>query len=311
MINLKDFSDCKLSSRNLEYGGRGGEKRGIVLNDSFWFLKFPKNASQMNNTKGLSYVTSPLNEFIGSNIYKILGYDVHETILGVCFDGKRYKVVCACKDFIADEKNELLIPYTSLRNDSSPEVIDKHNSSSFSASDLEEIVFQLDHNTILSKIPGAKERFWDVVIIDMLINNNDRNEDNWGVIKNRIDNIYRLAPIYDCGGCFYGKNSEERIISILNDSVRLESSALNGITAYEIDGADVRNTDLMIYDNNNLKQSIKRVRELVTEKKDEIISFMNDIPSSYNGVEVMSDARKEFYIKTFLIRLDELLKVKL
>lgn len=54
----------------------------------------------MNNIKGLSYVTSPLSEFIGSNIYKILGYDVHETLLGICFDGKRYKVVCGCKGFI-------------------------------------------------------------------------------------------------------------------------------------------------------------------------------------------------------------------
>ena len=123
MIQMIDFSNCKLSSRNLEYGGRAGEKKGIIYNGDFWFLKFPKNASAMNNTKGLSYVTSPLSEYIGSNIYKILGYEVHETILGVCFDGKRNKVVCACKDFISDDKNELLIPYTALRNDTNPDVM--------------------------------------------------------------------------------------------------------------------------------------------------------------------------------------------
>ena len=74
----------------------------------------------MNKVTGLSYVTSPLSEFIGSQIYKILGYDVHDTILGVCFDGKKEKVVCACKDFIVDDKNELLIQYTALRNDTNP-----------------------------------------------------------------------------------------------------------------------------------------------------------------------------------------------
>ena len=56
----------------------------------------------MNRVTGLSYVTSPLSEYIGSQIYKILGYEVHETILVVCFDGKREKIVCACKDFIND-----------------------------------------------------------------------------------------------------------------------------------------------------------------------------------------------------------------
>ena len=104
MTKMIDFSDAKLSFLNLEYGGRAGEKKGIIFNNEFWFLKFPKNTIGMNNVKGLSYVTSPLSEYIGSNIYRILGYDVHETILGVCFDGKRYKVVCACKDFIKDDK---------------------------------------------------------------------------------------------------------------------------------------------------------------------------------------------------------------
>ena len=60
----------------------------------------------MNRVTGISYVTSPLSEYIGSHIYEILGYDVHKTILGICNDGKRNKVVCACKDFIKDDTNE-------------------------------------------------------------------------------------------------------------------------------------------------------------------------------------------------------------
>ena len=103
MTKIVDFTNTDLSPRNLEYGGRAGEKRGIIYNNEFWFLKFPKNSFGMNNIKGLSYVNSPLSEYIGSNIYKILGYDVHETILGTFFDGKKNKVVCACKDFIKDD----------------------------------------------------------------------------------------------------------------------------------------------------------------------------------------------------------------
>lgn len=69
MSELINFTNCKLSQRNLQYGGRAGDKRGIIYNDEFWFLKFPKNTIGMNKVNGLSYVTSPLNEYIGSNIY--------------------------------------------------------------------------------------------------------------------------------------------------------------------------------------------------------------------------------------------------
>lgn len=309
MIKMVDFTNSELSPRNLEYGGRAGEKKGIIYNGDFWILKFPKSTSGMNNVKGLSYVTSPVSEYIGSNIYRILGYDAHETILGICFDGKRYKVVCACKDFIKDDKNELLIPYTALRNDASPEVMNRDEESSLSASNINEIIFQLDHNTILKEIKNAKERFWDVVIVDMLINNNDRNEDNWGVIKDKISGVCRLAPIYDCGNCFYGKTSEERIGEILADETKLLSSALNGITAYEDDSEKrIRNEDILKLNNEDLKESINRVCSLFEKKKEEIVSFINSVPAVFNDVNVMSDLRKDYYIKTLMIRFEKLLK---
>ena len=310
MIEMIDFTNCELSSRNLEYGGRAGEKKGIIYNNGFWFLKFPKNTLGMDKVKDLSYVTSPLNEYIGSNIYRILGYDVHETILGICFDGKRNKVVCACKDFIKDDKNELLIPYTALRNDTNPELMNRReNNSSLSASNINEIIFQLDHNSILKNIKNAKERFWDVVLIDMLINNNDRNEDNWGVIKDKKNNTYRLSPIYDCGNCFYGKTSEERIKDLLSDSEKLMSSALNGITAYEDDNEKrIRNEDIVKINNIDLKTSIDRIKKLVEPKMNEIIEFINSIPTSFNGIDVMSGFRKEYYLKTFIIRFKTLYK---
>ena len=61
MIKLIDFSNCILSDRNLQYGGRAGEKRGIIYNDEFWFLKFPKNTIGMKKVDSLSYVTSPIS----------------------------------------------------------------------------------------------------------------------------------------------------------------------------------------------------------------------------------------------------------
>lgn len=179
MTEIIDFTDCKLSNRNLQYGGRAGEKRGIVYNNSNWILKFPKNTKDMRNIGSLSYVTSPLSEYIGSRVFKILGFDVHNTMFGVYFTWIRYKVVCACEDFIKDETNEMLIPYTALRNDTEPIIMEKKDSSSSqSPSNIDEVLFQLKHNTVFKTIPDIEYRFWKMVIVDMLINNNDRNEDN-------------------------------------------------------------------------------------------------------------------------------------
>ena len=309
MIEMIDFSSCELSSRNLQYGGRAGEKRGIIYNGEFWFLKFPKNTIGMRKVDGLSYVTSPLSEYIGSNIYKILGYNVHETKLGICFDGKRNKVVCACKDFIEDDNNEMLIPYTALRNDTNPLIMDRRDSSFNSASNINEIIFQLKYNTILSTIKEAEERFWDVVLIDMLINNNDRNEDNWGVVKFKKEKIYILAPIFDCGNCFYGKASEDRIASILEDDNKLFSSAINGITAYEDDDEKrISALSILEYIKVNNKETFSRVYNNVINHFGEIENLINSIPFSYMDTQIISSIRKEYYLKTLMIRLNYILK---
>ena len=309
MIELIDFSNCELSSRNLQYGGRAGEKRGVLHSGEFWFLKFPKNTIGMRKVDGLSYVTSPLSEYIGSNIYKILGYNVHETILGVCFDGKRNKVVCACKDFIQDDNNELLIPYTALRNDTNPLIMERRDSSFHSASNINEIIFQLKHNTVLSNIENATERFWDVVLIDMLINNNDRNEDNWGVIKFKKENKYILAPIYDCGNCFYGKTSEERIENILVDETKLYSSAINGVTAYEDDEEKrITAVNLLRVIKEYMPTTFVKVYNNIISNFEKIENLIYDIPNEYNGIQVISDNRKDYYLKTLKIRLEYIAK---
>lgn len=309
MTKIIDFTNCILSNRNLQYGGRAGEKRGIIYNNELWFLKFPKNTIGMRKVEGLSYVTSPLSEYIGSNIYSILGYDAHRTLLGICFDGKRNKVVCACKDFIFNDSNELLIPYTSLRNDTNPIIMERRDSSLHSASNINEIIFQLKHNTVLSKIKECGNRFWDVVLIDMLINNNDRNEDNWGVIKYKDKNEYILAPIYDCGNCFYSKTSDERIISILSDEKKLFSSAINGITAYEDDDEKrISALSILNYIKNNNSETLSRVYNNVLEHFNEIADFIKQIPNSFKDVHIISDVRKEYYIKTLKIRLDYIFK---
>ena len=90
---IEDFNNVEVN--NLVYGGRSGQKLGIVLNDENWFLKFPKSTKNFEKQVNMSYSTSPLSEYIGSHIYKSINIPVHETKLGI----KDGRVVVACKDF--------------------------------------------------------------------------------------------------------------------------------------------------------------------------------------------------------------------
>lgn len=307
MIELIDFTNSTISNRDLQYAGRAGEKRGIVLNGEYWFLKFPKNTIGMKKVNELSYVTSPLSEYIGSHIFKILGFDVHDTKLGVFNDGNRFKVVCACKDFIIDDKNEILVPYTALRNDTNPVVMARNEDNLQSASNINEIVFQLRNNTVLGNIKDAYRSFFEVAIVDILINNNDRNEDNWGVIKNKSESKYSLAPVYDCGNCFYSKTSESRIESLLEDKARLQSSAINCTTAYEDDNENRMSIiDLIKMISTNDLKILENMANIIESHLDEIVSFIYSIPSNYKDIVVMSRNRKLYYIKTIFIRFNYL-----
>ncbi len=309
MTKLIDFSSCPLSKRNLQYGGRAGEKRGIIYNGEPWILKFPKNTLGMHGVEGISYVTSPLNEYIGSNVFRILGFEAQETMLGICFDGKRYKPVCACKDFIENDNSEMLVPYTSIRNDSSPLIMERNDRLPVSPSNINELVFQLRHNEALSKLENASAHFFGVALVDLLINNNDRNEDNWGLIKNKETGDYRFAPVYDCGNSFSGKSSEDKIAALLSDSTRLVGSALNGITAYEDDkGGRVSSLQFLKLDNDDLKKAVVEIYPKASACFPAISDFIFSIPNEFKGVAIISENRAKFYVETFRLRLEMMLR---
>lgn len=108
MLNIIDLNDCPLSYRHGTYGGQAGYKDGILYNEEYWIVKYPKSTKGMDGV-AMSYTTSPLSEYIGSQIYSILGYDVHDTFLGI----RNGKLVVACKDFRRDD--ELLLELRTIK----------------------------------------------------------------------------------------------------------------------------------------------------------------------------------------------------
>lgn len=125
------------------------------------------------NIEGLFYSTTPLSEYLGSHIYKSIGIETHNTLLGISNE----KLVVACKDFL--NSNEYIIDYNMIKNEydenierkidnlsTSTKLLDNHN--------LEEFLIVMKDNKYFKYDIGLKERFWDMFIIDAFINNNDR-----------------------------------------------------------------------------------------------------------------------------------------
>lgn len=301
MIDIIDFNDCTENGKM--YGGIAGSKLGIIYNGENWILKFPKSTRGMR-TKDISYTTSPLSEYLGSQIYRILGYDVHETKLGI----KDGKLVVALKDFnesgyVFQEFSEIKNYYNKRLEEILDETISETDDHGLC---LNAIKIHLEYNPMLNRIKGASDRFWDCVVIDGLINNNDRNSSNWGIMTNE-NGKSKLAPIYDNGGSFSNKMSETQIEKMLSDEERLLISSTSTTTGYVEDGKAISFFDMMQRSDPELMKSLHRVVPKILEKWPEIENMFASIPNKCNGISVISNQRKEFYIKGMKIRLNKIM----
>ncbi len=103
------------------------------------------------------------------------------TILGV----RKGFLVVACKDFCRGEAR--LHEIRTVKNVHIPELkkrfdIELHETCDDCLISLKELFYHFGFNPELKNIDGLEKRFWDQVIIDGLMGNNDRNSGNWGYI---------------------------------------------------------------------------------------------------------------------------------
>lgn len=303
MHTIYDFENYPYSPRHGRYGGQAGDKDGIIYNKEYWMIKYAKSTRNMEGSSLPPYTLSALSEYIGSHIFSILGFEVHETLLGI----RNKELVVACKDFQKTLGD--LAEIRTLKNAANKQIkeIQEEQLPESATGDkvvLEELLLHFNKNPLL-KIPGLQASFWKMAIVDILIGNNDRNNGNWGLLYNDIINQYEPAPIYDNGNSFNNKTSDERISDLL------QKKDLNYITGertiFTYQNKLLSAKKFLKLEIPELQKAILEFVPYIEEKREEIKSFIQEIPNTYKGLDIISEDRKNYYIFSIECRQKELL----
>ena len=192
-----DFTNSKrIISR--AYNGANGKKIAIEYNGEQYMLKFPP--SGRDKPTDLSYTNSCISEYLGSNIFNMLGIEAQQTILGIFKVGGKEKIVCACKDFTTEGK--ILYDFCSIKNT----VIDSEHGGT--GTELEDVMETIEKQQFVDPVQ-LMEHFWNMFVVDALLGNFDRHNGNWGFIVDTKTQKSRIAPIYECGSCMLPQADEK------------------------------------------------------------------------------------------------------
>ena len=275
MIN---FTECIEELNNY----KGSEKKKtLIYNNKRYLVKFPDPIREKN--KNISYINNAFSEYVGSNVFKIIGFETQNTILGTYTYNEKEKIVCACEDFT--DGNHVLYEFENLALSTNP---DKKIET-----ELVDILEVIEETKMM--IPNdTKDRFWDMFVIDCLIGNTDRHNGNWGFLVNARSSRVEFAPIYDCGSCL-NPMLEDTEIAKLNE-IELKNLAINCYSCIKEDGKKINYIAyIKSRKNEECNKAICRIFKKIDI--DKINSFIDEIPC-------MSDIRKSFYKKIIQLRYD-------
>ena len=261
---------------------KGSEKKKTLIYDNKKYLvKFPDPIKEKN--KNISYINNAFSEYVGSNVFKIVGFETQNTILGTYTYNEKEKIVCACEDFT--DGNHVLYEFENLALSTNP---DKKIET-----ELTDILEVIEETKMM--IPNdAKEKFWDMFIIDSLIGNTDRHNGNWGFLVDARSSKVEFAPIYDCGSCL-NPMLEDMEMERLNEA-EFKNLAINCYSCIKQNGKKINYiTFIKSMKNGECNEAIYRVFKKINIE--EINKFIDEIP-------FMSDLRKQFYKKIIKLRYD-------
>lgn len=266
---------------------KGSEKKKtLIYNNKKYLVKFPDPVREKN--KNISYINNAFSEYIGSNIFKIVGFKTQNTVLGIYEYKEKEKIVCACEDFTDNEN--ILYEFENLALSTNP---DKKIET-----ELNDIMEVIEENKMIDT-EETKQKFWDMFVIDSLIGNTDRHNGNWGFLLNKNTGKVEFSSIYDCGSCLNPMFEDEEIKKI--SETELKNLAINCYSCLKENGKKIHYmTFIKQMENEECNNAIKRL--FININIDEIKKFIDNI-------ECMSKIRKDFYKQIIEQRYDIIKRV--
>ena len=266
---------------------KGSEKKKtLIYNNKKYLVKFPDPIREKN--KNISYINNAFSEYVGSNIFKIIGIESQNTILGKYQYNGREKIVCACEDFTDD--NYILYEFENLALSTNP---DKKIET-----EISDIMEVLKISNIID-FRFINDNFWDMFVVDALIGNTDRHNGNWGFLLNKMTKEISFSPIYDCGSCLNPLYDDEMMENI--SEAEFKNLAINCYSCMRENGKKI-NYISYIKDMSNDECNKAIIRIFNNINIDSINEFIDNI-------ECMSKIRKRFYKKIILMRYEIMKKI--
>ena len=285
-----DFTNCKELINN--FGG-SEKKKKILYNNEKYMMKFPDPIREINND--LSYMNNTFSEYIGCHVFELCKIPVQKTMLGEYYDKgtNKKKVVVLCRSFEND--NLVLVEFSKFLLSSN---FDSKNSDKL---ELNDIITIFKTNERINTTDNLNS-FFNTLVVDALIGNEDRHQDNFGFAYKDNEDIDKIkySPIYDCGSCLSPLLSDEKMKEIINDDELFKNQEYNIMYKYCENGKRIYIHQFYdnILNNNDLKNALLRVYPKID------IDKINDM---INNTEYLSDIRKEYLKKAIKVRYDLIL----
>ena len=273
-----DYSIYEIS--NINYGG-SERKIGIKIENEYYMIKFQKKTAFGKRNNHIS-------EYLGSQIFNMLGVTAQETILGTFKDEN----VVVCKDFNIDGYQ--FVPFNDVGESTIEEDKEKYQYS------YEDIMSLLLLNKKITNVEEVVSSFWEIYIIDALLGNFDRHGNNWGFLKK--NNKYEMAPVFDNGSCLFpNMTNEDEMIYIMNSKEETDKRIyLFPTSQIKLNGKkssyyDVINSLIYKECNEALIKIFKRIN-------------LKDIFNLIDDIKSISEVHKSFYKYILNERYEKIIK---
>lgn len=304
MVTFYNISDWE----EKEYFNTGGTRNKVVVentkDEKSYFFKTSLNKKEKN------YTYEFWSEVIASEVGQLLGFNVLQYDVAV----NKQTLGCLSKSMIDLSNEEQLIEgYKWL----------KQYQPSYDVENRKAYTFQLIEATLRNLFNDRKfiNDIISTLIFDCIIGNEDRHQENWGIIVSThrigddIKKSYAFAPIYDSGSSLGRELREEKIKQMLSDTIQLDAYVSRGKSEVHWKGEDGKQRHFELLRKiaqtgykSFIAEEINRIRKLYDKEKiTSIIHHIDDcLPKSFEA-EKIPENRKNLLTKLLTLRIERLL----